>query len=360
MNRPLSLFSAALVALGACIPLGGCRGISSYSDYEDGARNGIVYYLPKTEYEVTFTIAREIKADPVDATKKIQEANIGIGCVPFFVVDRTVGPFTLHSSANEFFTRDHKVKVRDGLLTSVNVNDDGRLAVIAKNLGDAVAMVIAAQADPVGAAALISDAGKSGPGVAGGGADDEAIGLKLPELPAFPDLELVPPRILRNLRLIPTQNEISAMLLQLTPGEHKWHLSQGRESFQLQGASGRISASMATGKGGARDKGGLASSLPYMPARECGSTPGLVARNTTKDGVTITLDVEEGMIAEMRRAAAARNVTKLKQHKQKLEEIKQDYDREARILNAKLTEEGVRTNPLGKFPDASADMKTLK
>ncbi len=331
----------------------GCSSISSYNDGEDDPRNGIVYYLPKTEYEVTFNIEPTLDADPVDPAKKIQKANIDIACIPLFVVDKSVGAFTLHSSANEFFTRDHKVRVNDGLLTSVSVNDDGRIAEISKKLGDAVSIIVATTASPLGAIDFIE---KGGPGAHGGGGGDE---FKASELPDIPELEVVSPLIERNRHLIPSQIEIASILMELTPGVHKWHLKKNSDSFQLQGASGRVSASMSTGGGGV-GKSGPASSLRVMPARECGVTPGLVTRNTTKGAVTINLEVEEGMVAELRRAAASRNVTKLKNNARILAESALEYSRERNDASKRLELEEKRINPLGQFPGASANEQALK
>lgn len=328
---------SVLAGAPAFLLLAGCSAISSYDDHVDGPRNGLVYYVPKTDYQVQFTIAQATGKDPADTTKSLATSTIDITCNPVFVADRSVGPFTLHSSANELFDRDHQLKMEDGLLTSVEIKDDGRIVEIAKQLGDAAKIVIAAQAGPAGLAVK----SLQGPGLTGG-----AVPTTLLSLPAAPNLEPVPepetdPR--------PTPTEAAYLLADVTPGTHHWYLSDSAKPFTLPGAGGRLKVIWERRSLG--DKGGLAAVIPDRPARNCGPMPGIAARNTTKAGIHFKIAAESGAIAQLRAAAARRNVDALTKHLADLGEYNQRYGLDA----AALGESGVRSNSLGNFPSSETD-----
>lgn len=348
----------------------------------------MVYYLPKTTYRVELDVSQP-------KTRKVGQGNdeislstsIGIKCDPVFVADRGHGSFTLHSSTNEFYARDHKVGVSDGLLTSVTVSDDGRLLEIAKALGDTASLVASTQAGPGMAASLYPKLNKPADMVKPGG-DQQGEGLfplnpELPELPQFPSLQAVPPA---SDGLAASTSEAEAMMLMILPGTHAWTFEKPTDEFVVPGASELISVKCSVGNNAAGDENATVYSAkswqvpkydrkqPAMPARRCGPIPGVATKNTTKIDVTIDIMAKSGLVARLRGDVARRNSNALKDYIAQLIEVKRHYDRQRVFVGASIpgykapAEEptkdkdlpGVRTTALGKFPTPGADLSAYQ
>lgn len=228
-----------------------CSTVSTYGDRVHDIRNGAVYYLPTTEFTVAFnTTAKQITLTPV------------------YVADRTMEPFALHHSTNEFFKRNHQVKIEKGLLTSVTLEDEGRLHQIVKDIGDTVALAMKGVEPPTGA----------------GG-----VGL----------LEIPDPRD-ENGDVIPSKEEIEALMNQISDGT-KVYVRDSGEGFILPGTDGPVNGTLTVlGSDPGSAKNACLSSIPELKPGRYRPYPGLLARNTSWTGVRVSLLVNRGVIAKMR------------------------------------------------------------
>ncbi|MES2659509.1 MAG: hypothetical protein V4689_12900 [Verrucomicrobiota bacterium] len=353
-----------------------CQAISSSSNNREGA----VYYLPKTEYQVKFAVTRSLQeVAGIPPLKKEDTITIDMNCEPILVVDKSY-EYTLHSSANEFFDRNHQLTVVNGLLTSVGIKDNGRLLEITKLVGGAASMVISAGATTAGDAAAATtaasvDAKKATAFVkkindnqtfkSNFLALDGDIKLKdlpifaleladvplvLPPLPDYPTAEFLPNLRKTNGVIVPTPDEVKAMVLQLTPGTHPWQFSQMNEKFTLPGASARIHATFQRGESDSKDVTNPILDLPV--ATKCGVIRGIVAKNTTKAGVRVSILAEEGMVSELRVIIAKKNQEMFAKYVKELQAQVDFYAKKEMLLQQQEHENpgGLKNTALGKFP----------
>ena len=119
-----------VAAVSAALVLVGCSTSPIRTSGYNKSAEGIPYHLPTNVQRVDIEVIRDGKA--------FQDLNISV--TPILVPDRSK-LFYLNSANHSTFSIDHKISIKNGMLTTVNTVDDGQIGELALSVVDSASAV---------------------------------------------------------------------------------------------------------------------------------------------------------------------------------------------------------------------------